>query len=99
MYIPKYLDHPECEHVPLRSRPNLHQPLRWLFLWARWKATFIHFCMLSHYLYLSILSLLLSHTHTFFLFLSLSVTTFFFALSLSVDQSVCLSVRLSLPLF
>lgn len=92
------LDHPSASTCPLRSRPNLHRLLRWLFLWARWKTTFIHFCMLSHHFYLSFclpISMSLSHTNTFFLSLSAFPSFFLTPLALYLYLTVCLSICLS----
>lgn len=70
---------PECEHVPLRSRPT--SPIFALALWARWK-TFIHFCMSFHHLYLSV-SVFLYLFLTLFLFLSFCPSLFLIFIFLS----------------
>jgi len=71
--------------VPLRSR-SIFTTFALALLWARWKTTFIHFCMFSHQTYLSI-SISLSLSLSFSLSLSLSLLFSLF---------LCPSVSLSL---
>lgn len=89
IYISKYLDHPSastCHYAHDQSSPTFALAL----LWARWKATSIHFCMLSHETLSFSFSLSLSSPYLslsiFSLFLCPSVYLFLFFIFLSSQR-------------
>jgi len=89
IYISKYLDHPSastCHYAHDQSSPTFALAL----LWARWKTTFIHFCMLSHQTFSRSLSLCfyrsISVSHYLSLFFSVRPYLFLFFIFLSSQR-------------